>query len=104
MPDRRPPTWLIWAALGTVYVIWSTTYLAIRITNETLPPLMAAGSRFLIAGGALFAITVGRGDRSSDPVGRGQWVAALAVGALLIAGGNGSVVLAELTVPPARWP
>lgn len=99
MPPRRPPTWLIWGALGTVYVVWSTTYLAIRITNETLPPLIAAGTRFLIAGGALFALTVRRGDRLDDRVGRRRWLAALAVGALLIAGGNGSVVLAELTVP-----
>jgi drug/metabolite transporter (DMT)-like permease len=99
MPSRRPPTWLIWVALGTVYVIWSTTYLAIRITNETLPPLVAAGTRFLIAGAVLLAVTIRRGDVRGDPVAKPQWVAALAVGALLIAGGNGSVVLAELTVP-----
>jgi drug/metabolite transporter (DMT)-like permease len=100
MPDpRRAPTWLIWTALGTVYVIWSTTYLAIRISNETLPPLIAAGTRFLVAGSVLFAVTIRGGDDVSDPVGRTQWWAALAVGALLIAGGNGSVVLAERTVP-----
>jgi drug/metabolite transporter (DMT)-like permease len=96
---HRPPTWLIWLALGTVYVIWSTTYLGIRITNETLPPLLAAGTRFVIAGSVLFAVTVRRGDVAADPVGRTAWVAAFAVGALLIAGGNGSVVLAERTVP-----
>jgi drug/metabolite transporter (DMT)-like permease len=95
----HPPTWLIWLALGTVYVIWSTTYLGIRITNETLPPLIAAGTRFVVAGGALFAVTVRRGDDRGDPVGRTQWWAAFAVGAGLIAGGNGSVVLAERTVP-----
>jgi drug/metabolite transporter (DMT)-like permease len=100
---RRAPTgapfWLIWVALGTVYVIWSTTYLGIRITNETLPPLLAAGTRFVIAGGVLLAITIRRGDVRGDPVGRTQWWAALVVGALLIAGGNGSVVLAERTIP-----
>jgi len=96
---HRPPTWLIWLALGTVYVIWSTTYLGIRITNETLPPLLAAGTRFVIAGSVLLAVTVGRGDTAADPVGRTQWLAAFTVGALLIAGGNGSVVLAERTVP-----
>jgi drug/metabolite transporter (DMT)-like permease len=93
------PTWLIWVALGIVYVIWSTTYLGIRITNETLPPLIAAGTRFLIAGGVLLAITIRRGDVRGDPVGRTQWWAAFVVGALLIAGGNGSVVLAERTIP-----
>jgi drug/metabolite transporter (DMT)-like permease len=93
------PTWLIWVALGTVYVIWGTTYLGIRVTNETLPPLIAAGTRFVIAGGVLLAITIRRGDVEGDPVGRTQWWAAFVVGALLIAGGNGSVVLAERTIP-----
>jgi drug/metabolite transporter (DMT)-like permease len=96
---RRPPPWLIWVALGTVYVVWSTTYLAIRIANETLPPLVAAGTRFVIAGSVLLLLTIRRGDAAGDPVGRTQWWAAFAVGALLIAGGNGSVVLAERTVP-----
>jgi drug/metabolite transporter (DMT)-like permease len=98
-PSARPPMWLIWVALGIVYVIWSTTYLGIRITNETLPPLIAAGTRFVIAGSVLFAVTVRRGDAERDRVGRTQWWAAFTVGALLIAGGNGSVVLAERTVP-----
>jgi drug/metabolite transporter (DMT)-like permease len=100
-PDasRRPPTWLIWVALGIVYVVWSTTYLAIRISNETLPPLVAAGTRFVIAGGVLLALTARRSESAGDRIGRPQWWAAFAVGALLIAGGNGSVVLAERTVP-----
>ena len=74
------PTWLIWVALGTVYVIWSTTYLGIRITNETLPPLIAAGTRFVIAGSVLLAVTIRRGDVRGDPVGRTQWWAAFVVG------------------------
>jgi drug/metabolite transporter (DMT)-like permease len=97
--SARPPAWVIWGALGTVYVVWSTTYLAIRITNETLPPLLAAGSRFVIAGSVLLVVTIRRGDRAGDGIGRRQWWSAFAVGSLLIAGGNGSVVLAELTVP-----
>jgi drug/metabolite transporter (DMT)-like permease len=98
-PSTRPPTWLIWLALGTVYVIWSTTYLGIRITNETLPPLIAAGTRFVVAGAVLLVVTSRRSNAEGDRVGRTQWWAALTVGALLIAGGNGSVVLAERTVP-----
>ncbi len=98
-PATRPPTWLIWVALGIVYVIWSTTYLGIRITNETLPPLLAAGSRFVIAGAVLFAVTTRFRDSVDDPVRRTQWWAAFLVGTGLIAGGNGSVVLAERTVP-----
>jgi drug/metabolite transporter (DMT)-like permease len=97
--SSRPPTWLIWVALGIVYVIWSTTYLGIRITNETLPPLLAAGTRFVIAGAVLFAVTTRLRDSLDDPVRRTQWWAALLVGTGLIAGGNGSVVLAERTVP-----
>ena len=95
----RAPTWLIWTALITVYVVWSTTYLGIRITNETLPPLLAAGLRFVVAGAVLLVVTAGRGDTQGDRVGRTQWWAAFLVGAGLIAGGNGSVVLAERTVP-----
>ena len=57
VPNGRPPAWPIWVALGTVYVVWSTTYLAIRIANETLPPLVAAGTRFVIAGLVLLALT-----------------------------------------------
>jgi drug/metabolite transporter (DMT)-like permease len=98
-PSTRPPTWLIWVALGTVYVIWSTTYLGIRVSNETLPPLIAAGARFVIAGAVLFAVTARRRAAERDPVSRTQWWAAFLVGAGLIAGGNGSVVLAERTVP-----
>ena len=94
-----PPRWLIWLALGIVYVIWGTTYLGIRITNETLPPLIAAGTRFVIAGAVLFAVSTRRRDAEADPIGRPQWLAALLVGAGLIAFGNGSVVLAERTVP-----
>lgn len=101
MLDRgtTAPTWLIWAALGTVYVIWGTTYLGIRITNETLPPLIAAGTRFVVAGAILFAVSTRRRDADADPIGKPQWRAALLVGTGLIALGNGSVVLAERTVP-----
>jgi drug/metabolite transporter (DMT)-like permease len=101
MLDRGTPapTWLIWAALGTVYVIWGTTYLGIRVTNETLPPLIAAGTRFVIAGAILFAVATRRRDADGDPIGKPQWRAALLVGTGLIAFGNGSVVLAERTVP-----
>jgi drug/metabolite transporter (DMT)-like permease len=93
------PPWLIWVALGIVYVIWGTTWLGIRITNETLPPLLAAGTRFVIAGAVLFAVSTRRGDAEDDPISGPQWLAALLVGTGLIALGNGSVVLAERNVP-----
>jgi drug/metabolite transporter (DMT)-like permease len=90
---------MIWIALSAVYVIWGTTYLAIRVVNETLPPLLAASVRFLVAGGLMYAWTIQRGDRESDrPVGV-QWRAAALIGLLLILGGNGGVVWAERTIP-----
>ncbi len=90
---------LVGTALSAVYVVWGTTYLAIRVANETLPPLMAAGLRFLIAGSVLYAWAVRRGDRRTDRPRAEHWRSAALVGLGLIAGGNGGVVLAERTIP-----
>ena len=97
MPDA--PSWKIWTALGAVYVIWSTTFLAIAVTNETLPPLLATATRFLVAGGLLYAITVRLGDRVGDRPRASQWRGAAVVGALLMFAGNGGIVWAERTIP-----
>lgn len=86
----------IWTALGLVYVIWGSTYLAIAIAVQTLPPLSSAGLRFLVAGVVLFAFVAAR---QGVRVGREQLVGASIVGLLLLVGGNGFVVLAERTVP-----
>ncbi|MDQ6857941.1 MAG: EamA family transporter [Chloroflexota bacterium] len=86
----------IWSALGAVYVIWGSTYLAIAIAVQTLPPLLSAGLRFCLAGLVLLAfIAVRRGLR----IGRTELIGAAMVGLLLLVGGNGFVVLAERTVP-----
>lgn len=90
---------VIWGPLLTVYLIWGTTYLAIRVVNETMPPLLSAGLRFVVAGAALYAWAVRRGDREGDRPTAIQWRSALIVGALLLVGGNGGVVWAERTVP-----
>jgi drug/metabolite transporter (DMT)-like permease len=97
MPAKRPASSLtVWIALGTVYVIWGSTYLAIAIAVQTLPPLFSAGLRFCVAGVVLLGfVAARRGLR----VGREQILAAATVGLLLIFGGNGFVVLAERTVP-----
>ena len=90
---------MIWLALGSVYVIWGSTYLAIAVAIRTLPPLLMAAIRFLIAGGLLYAFAIRRGDRGGDrPTGR-QWLGALVIGGLLLLGGNGGVVWAEQHVP-----
>lgn len=85
-------------ALATVYVIWGSTYLAIRVAVETLPPFLMAGTRFLVAGAALLAFAIRRGDVVGDRVGWPQWRAAAIVGGLLLLGGNGGVVWAEQRV------
>lgn len=98
--DReRPTTAAIWAALVTVYVVWGTTYFSIRIVNQTLPALLAASVRFLVAGGLMYAFTIGRGDTAGDRPGRRQWTAAAIIGGALLLGGNGAVAWAERTVP-----
>jgi drug/metabolite transporter (DMT)-like permease len=89
----------IWMALLIVYVVWGSTYLAIRIAIETLPMFFMAGVRFLVAGGVLFAWALRRGARDGDALGWPQWRAAAIVGAGLFLGGNGGVVFAESRIP-----
>jgi len=103
---RKPP-WgagqasplLIWSALATVYVIWGSTYLAIREAVLTLPPLLMASVRFVVAGALLFAWAIRRGDHEGDRPGWPEWRSAFIVGSLLLLVGNGGVVLAERSVP-----
>lgn len=87
------------AALGIVYVVWGSTYLAIRVGLETLPPFLMVGARFLVAGALLYAVAVRRGDVVGDRPRWPQWRATLVVGGLLLVGGNGLVVWGEQTVP-----
>lgn len=97
MPAERSASPVaIWTALGVVYVVWGSTYLAIAIAVQTLPPLLSAGLRFCIAGLVLLGLI---GVRRGLRVGREQLISAAAVGLLLLVGGNGFVVLAERTVP-----
>ncbi|HEX4743641.1 MAG TPA: EamA family transporter [Candidatus Limnocylindria bacterium] len=94
--DRTASPVAIWIALAIVYVIWGSTYLAIAIVVQTLPPLSSAGLRFCVAGLVLLAWV---GARRGLRVGREQLVGASVVGLLLLVGGNGFVSLAERTVP-----
>jgi len=89
----------LWIALTTVYIVWGSTYLAIRVAVRTIPPFLMAGVRFLIAGGVLYVWSIRRGDAESDPIGPRQWAAAALIGGLLLLGGNGGVVWAERRVP-----
>lgn len=89
---------LAWAALATLYVVWGSTYLAIRVSVETIPPFTMGAIRFLVAGAILFLLTVRRGDRAADPIGARQWGASAVVGIALLFGGVGMVSVAEQTV------
>jgi len=89
----------VWVALGLVYVIWGSTYLAIREAVRTMPPFLSAAVRFLVAGSVLYAWAIRRGDRETDRPGLQQWKAATIAGGLLLLGGNGAVVWAERHIP-----
>lgn len=83
-------------AFATVYVVWGSTYLAIRYGIETIPPLVVAATRFLIAGAVLYGWAAARG--AGTPT-RRQIRDALVIGGLMLLGGNGLVSWAEKTVP-----
>src|SRR5687768_1446330 len=84
---------LIVLAFAAVYLIWGSTYLAIRYAIETLPPFLMAGSRFLTAGLILFVWAVGKGE--SIRASASLWPRAFIIGALLLLCGNGGVTWAE---------
>jgi drug/metabolite transporter (DMT)-like permease len=86
---------LLIVAFATVYVVWGSTYLAIRVAVETMPPLLMAGSRFLIAGAMLFVWLRLKGVVMPN---KSQWLHAIIAGVLMLLGGNGLVVWAEQTV------
>jgi drug/metabolite transporter (DMT)-like permease len=82
----------IWTALGAVYLIWGSTYLAIRFTVETLPPFISAAGRFIISGAFLYCWRRLAGDPAPSQL---EWRNASVIGVLLLVGGNGGVVWAS---------
>jgi drug/metabolite transporter (DMT)-like permease len=82
----------IWIALLALYIVWGSTYLAIRFAVETIPPFMSAGMRFLVSGLILLAWRISAGDALPT---RRQWGSTAVVGILLLLGGNGLVSFAE---------
>jgi drug/metabolite transporter (DMT)-like permease len=83
-------------AFAAIYLIWGSTYLAIRVAVETLPPFLLAAVRFLVAGALLYAWLAYRGRARATAR---QWRENAVIGALLLVGGNGLVVWAEQKIP-----
>ena len=101
VPAQAPaPAWMVWGALWIVYLVWGSTYLAIRVMVETVPPLLGAGARFGFAGLAMVAVAVVLRGLASIRVGREELRGALLVGTLLC-GANAVVTVAEQEVPSA---
>lgn len=91
-PARARPPLLIVAALLAVYFLWGSTYLAIRVAIETIPPFTLGAMRFLIAGGGLYAVLRMLGAPRPSAA---EWRTSFLTGALLFVAGNGFVVLGE---------
>jgi drug/metabolite transporter (DMT)-like permease len=89
----------VWLALVTLYVVWGSTFIALAIVIRDLPPFLAMSVRHLIAGGVLLALSLRRGDRAGDRIGRRQIAAAFVFGGLLFVTGHGSLAWAQQTVP-----
>src|ERR1700720_1970176 len=98
-PAAEPPartSTLVIIAFGLVYVVWGSTYLAIRVGIESFPPLLLAGTRHLLAGSILYPIL--RWKTGVRPT-AAHWRMSFITGFLLLCVGNGGVCLAERTVP-----
>lgn len=95
-PPYGASVFSVWLALSAVYLIWGSTYLAIRFTVETVPPFLSAAARFTVSGAFLFAWRHIAGDRKATPA---EWRNASIIGIFLLVGGNGGVVWAAQFIP-----
>ena len=94
-PSARPSRMALFLAFFAIYVVWGSTYLAIRYAVESIPPLVVAGVRHSIAGMALLGWAYARGHRPTLK----EWRASLVLGTLYFAMGHGSLHWAETVVP-----
>ncbi len=95
-PETPPSRLLVLLSFAAIYVIWGSTYLAIKWVVASAPPFLAAAGRFLLAGALLMAWSTARG--AAWPT-RREWTGAAIVGVLLLLGGNGGVMWAGKRVP-----
>ena len=89
----------VWLALVTVYLVWGSTFIALAIVVRDFPPYLSMAMRHLVAGSALLAFALPRGDRGEDRIGGKQVRAGLIFGGLLFLLGHGSLAWAQQTVP-----
>ena len=97
-PTRTSPA-LLGAGLATVYVVWGTTYLGIRLGVETIPPFFLSGLRYTLAGAVLFGWVALRGGLKAGWPTRRQWLSAVLTGTGLVAFGNGALSWGEQYLP-----
>lgn len=96
----RASTAAVWAALVTVYVIWGSTYLAIRVVVESgIPPILGMGLRFLAAAALMIGFLAVRDGWSALRISPAELRGVAIMGVLLLVFGNGVVAIAEQTVP-----
>jgi len=98
-PEKVAPAWLVWSALWVVYLVWGSTYLAIRYVVETMPPLLAGGVRFVAAGLVMQVVLMVRRGFKGVSVTPKEILASALVGGALLFGGNGLVMVAEQSIP-----
>lgn len=90
------PRWKTWLAFATIYLVWGSTFLAIRIGVREVPPFLFAAMRFLAAGLVLYGWTIARGERSPEPH---QWLSVFIVALLIFVFDYGLLFWAEQRVP-----
>jgi drug/metabolite transporter (DMT)-like permease len=104
-PGSSRAAFSAWAALLVVWVVWGSTYLAIRVADRSIPPFAMAAARYLTAGAVLYPVAwlgsrrakAAPGSRASSRL--AQWGGMAVVGTMLLAFGNGGVSYAEQTLP-----
>jgi drug/metabolite transporter (DMT)-like permease len=87
----------VYAALGTIYVVWGSTFLAIEYAVRTLPPFLSMAGRHLVAGSLLLAWGLSRAPR--ERIGRAQIVAATIFGGALFLGSHGGLAWSQTRIP-----
>src|SRR4051812_27127531 len=95
---RRAAVPALVAGFAAIYLIWGSTYLAMKLAVESLPPFLMGGVRFLLAGLILYGLRRAQGVPAP---GRQQWGWALATGGLLFVGGNGLVAWGQQQQVPS---